>query len=177
LSPKSACTFLHRLAARRFDIVHDVNLGAARSSGVCRWQKTRGGLVRKVVVSEFVSLDGVIEDPGGSGESNRGGWSFRFDRGPEGDEFKFDELAAADALLLGRVTYDYAGHGVLTPALDWCLRSRYDPTPFRHRPVGIVGVSPGGRETARGQMVLRRILLHPPAYVMPEPQMLIPLDR
>jgi hypothetical protein len=177
LSPKSACTFLHRLAARRFDIVHDVNLGAARSSGVYRRQTTRGDLLRKVVVSEFVSLDGVIEDPGGSGESNRGGWSFRFDRGPEGDEFKFDELAAADALLLGRVTYDYAGHGVLTPALDWCLRSRYDPTPFRHRPVGIVGASPGGRETARGQMVLRRILLHPPAYVMPEPQMLIPLDR
>jgi hypothetical protein len=133
--------------------------------------------VRKVVVSEFVSLDGVIEDPGGSGESDRGGWSFRFDRGPEGDEFKFDELAAADALLLGRVTYDYAGHGVLTPALDWCLRSRYDPTPFRHRPVGIVGASPGGGETARVQMVLRQIFLHPPAYVMPEPQMLIPLDR
>jgi chromate reductase len=75
------------------------------------------------------------------------------------------------------VTYDYAGHGVLTPALDWCLRSRYDPTPFRHRPVGIVGASPGGGEAARGQMVLRQILLPPPAYVMPEPQMLIPLDR
>jgi len=53
--------------------------------------------VRRVIVSEFVSLDGVIEAPGGSGES---------DRGPEGDEFKFDELAAADALLLGRVTYE-----------------------------------------------------------------------
>ena len=62
--------------------------------------------MRKVVVSEFVSLDGIIEDPGGSGESDRGGWSFRFDRGAEGDKFKFDELAAADALLLGRVTYD-----------------------------------------------------------------------
>jgi dihydrofolate reductase len=62
--------------------------------------------VRRVIVSEFVSLDGVIEDPGGSGELDRGGWSFRFDRGPEGDEFKVDELAAADALLLGRVTYE-----------------------------------------------------------------------
>jgi dihydrofolate reductase len=62
--------------------------------------------VRRVIVSEFVSLDGVIEDPGGTGESDRGGWSFQYDRGPEGDEFKFDELAAADALLLGRVTYE-----------------------------------------------------------------------
>ena len=62
--------------------------------------------MREVVVSEFVSLDGVIEDPGGAGGFDRGGWSFRFDRGPEGDTFKFDELAAADALLLGRVTYE-----------------------------------------------------------------------
>src|SRR5215204_937512 len=62
--------------------------------------------MRRVIVSEFVSLDGVIEDPGGAGESDRGGWSFQADRGPEGEEFKFDELAAADALLLGRVTYE-----------------------------------------------------------------------
>jgi dihydrofolate reductase len=62
--------------------------------------------MRRVIVSEFVSLDGVIEDPGGSGESDRGGWSFQVDRGAEGDQFKFDELAAADTLLLGRVTYE-----------------------------------------------------------------------
>lgn len=62
--------------------------------------------MRRVIASEFVSLDGVIEDPGGAGEFDRGGWSFRFDRGPEGDKFKFDELAAADALLLGRKTYE-----------------------------------------------------------------------
>jgi dihydrofolate reductase len=62
--------------------------------------------MRKVIVSEFVSLDGVMQDPGGTGELDRGGWSFQFDRGPEGDEFKVDELAAADALLLGRVTYE-----------------------------------------------------------------------
>ena len=61
--------------------------------------------MRKVIVSEFVTLDGVIEDPGGA-ESDRGGWAFQADRGPEGDKFKFDELAAADALLLGRVTYE-----------------------------------------------------------------------
>jgi dihydrofolate reductase len=62
--------------------------------------------VRRVIVSEFVSLDGVIEDPGGAGQFDRGGWSFRSERGPEGDKFKDDELAEADALLLGRVTYE-----------------------------------------------------------------------
>lgn len=61
---------------------------------------------RKVVVSEFVSLDGVIEDPGGGEEYEHGGWAFQFDRGPEGDEFKLEEVFASDALLLGRVTYE-----------------------------------------------------------------------
>jgi dihydrofolate reductase len=60
----------------------------------------------KLVVTEFVTLDGVFEDPGGVGELDRGGWAFRFDRGPEGDAFKLDELAAADAQLLGRKTYE-----------------------------------------------------------------------
>jgi dihydrofolate reductase len=64
-----------------------------------------GGNIMKVVVSEFVSLDGVMEDPGGAEGYRHGGWSFKFNRGPEGDKFKLDELAAADALLLGRVTY------------------------------------------------------------------------
>jgi dihydrofolate reductase len=60
----------------------------------------------KVVVSQFVTLDGVVEDPGGSEGFDRGGWAFKFDRGPEGDKFKLDEVMAADALLLGRVTYE-----------------------------------------------------------------------
>jgi dihydrofolate reductase len=59
-----------------------------------------------VVVTEFISLDGVIEDPGGAEGFKHGGWSFKFDRGPEGDKFKVDELNAADAQLLGRVTYE-----------------------------------------------------------------------
>jgi dihydrofolate reductase len=48
----------------------------------------------------------VVEDPGGAEEFDRGGWAFRFDRGPEGDEFKLDEVMASGALLLGRVTYE-----------------------------------------------------------------------
>jgi len=59
----------------------------------------------KVVVTEFVSLDGVFEDPGGAEDFEHGGWSFKFDRGEDGDRFKMDELIAADAQLLGRVTY------------------------------------------------------------------------
>ena len=60
----------------------------------------------KLVVTEFITLDGVIEDPGGAEAFDRGGWAFRFDRGPEGDKFKLDELMAADAQLLGRITYE-----------------------------------------------------------------------
>ena len=59
----------------------------------------------KLVVTEFVSLDGVMEDPGGAEVYKHGGWTFKFDRGSEGDRFKLDELLASDALLLGRVTY------------------------------------------------------------------------
>jgi dihydrofolate reductase len=59
----------------------------------------------RIVVSEFVSLDGVMEDPGGAEGTRHAGWTFRFDRGPEGDRYKLDEVLAAEALLLGRVTY------------------------------------------------------------------------
>jgi dihydrofolate reductase len=65
-----------------------------------------GGNVMKVVVSEFVSLDGVMEDPGGAEGYKNGGWAFKNHRGPDGDKFKLDELSAAGALLLGRVTYE-----------------------------------------------------------------------
>jgi dihydrofolate reductase len=60
----------------------------------------------KLVVTEFVSLDGVIEDPGGSEDFEHGGWAFEFDRSEEGDKFKLDETNDSDALLLGRVTYE-----------------------------------------------------------------------
>jgi dihydrofolate reductase len=57
------------------------------------------------VVTEFVTVDGVMEDPGGGESFDRGGWAFQFARGPDGDKYKMDELLEADALLLGRVTY------------------------------------------------------------------------
>jgi dihydrofolate reductase len=63
-------------------------------------------MMGKIVVTEFISLDGVIEDPGGAENYSRGGWAFDFDRGEEGDKFKLDELFEAEAQLLGRVTYE-----------------------------------------------------------------------
>jgi dihydrofolate reductase len=60
----------------------------------------------KLVVSEFVSLDGVMEDPGGGEPFERGGWAFQFERSADGDRYKYEELMAAGALLLGRVTYE-----------------------------------------------------------------------
>lgn len=59
----------------------------------------------KIVVTEFISLDGVIEDPGGAEGFVHGGWSFKF-QDPEGMRFKLDEVLSHDALLLGRVTYE-----------------------------------------------------------------------
>jgi dihydrofolate reductase len=60
----------------------------------------------KIVVTEYISLDGVIEAPGGGEDFVHAGWTFRINRGPEGDRFKLDETRRSDALLFGRVTYD-----------------------------------------------------------------------
>ena len=59
-----------------------------------------------LVVTEFVSLDGVFEDPGGAEGYEHGGWTFEYDRGAEGNQFKLDELMDAEVQLLGRVTYE-----------------------------------------------------------------------
>ena len=61
--------------------------------------------MRKIFVTEFMTLDGVIEDPGGSEKTTHGGWSFQFGSAEAG-KYKFDELFASDAILLGRVTYE-----------------------------------------------------------------------
>jgi dihydrofolate reductase len=60
----------------------------------------------KIIVTEFVSLDGVMEDPGGAEDFKYGGWTFEIDRGDEGNRFKLEETMESDALLLGRVTYE-----------------------------------------------------------------------
>jgi dihydrofolate reductase len=60
----------------------------------------------RIVVTEFASLDGVVEDPGGSEDFRHGGWTFEYWRGEDGDKFKLDETMDSAALLLGRVTYE-----------------------------------------------------------------------
>ncbi len=61
--------------------------------------------MRKIIVSEFVTLDGVMEDPGGAEGFKLGGWTFRGESSEDEQKFKVDELFAAGGLLLGRVTY------------------------------------------------------------------------
>jgi dihydrofolate reductase len=60
----------------------------------------------KPVVTEFVSVDGVFEDPGGAEDYEHGGWTFEYDRGEDGNKFKLDEVMEAEVQLLGRVTYE-----------------------------------------------------------------------
>src|SRR5918996_4993436 len=59
----------------------------------------------RIVVTEFVSLDGVMQAPGGE-DFKHPGWSFEFDRGDDGNQFKLDETLESDVLLIGRVTYE-----------------------------------------------------------------------
>jgi dihydrofolate reductase len=65
-----------------------------------------GARMRRIVVSQFVSLDGVIEDPVGIETLGRGAWSDSAGSGPEGGKFKVDEIMDSEAMLLGRRTYD-----------------------------------------------------------------------
>ena len=60
----------------------------------------------QLVVTEFVSIDGVFEDPGGAESYEHGGWTFEYDRGADGNQYKLDELMTAEIQLFGRITYD-----------------------------------------------------------------------
>ena len=81
----------------------------------------------RIVVTEFISLDGVIEDPGGSENFEHGGWSFEFSRGEEGDQFKLDETMGSDALLLGRVTL--AGFAAGSPSREGEFADKFNSMP------------------------------------------------
>jgi dihydrofolate reductase len=83
--------------------------------------------VGRIVVTEFVSLDGVVEAPGGGEDFKYGGWSFEFSRGDEGDKFKLDETLSADALLLGRVTYE--GFAAAWPSREGDFADKFNTMP------------------------------------------------
>jgi dihydrofolate reductase len=81
----------------------------------------------KIVVTEFVSLDGVMEDPGGDGNFKHKGWTFKFNRGEAGDKFKVDETRDSEALLLGRVTYE--GFAAAWPSRDGEFADKFNSMP------------------------------------------------
>src|SRR5437762_494161 len=83
--------------------------------------------VGRIVVTEFVSLDGVVEDPGGAEDFKHGGWSFEFNRGEEGDKFKLDEAVESEALLLGRVTYE--GFAAAWPSREGEFADKFNSMP------------------------------------------------
>jgi dihydrofolate reductase len=83
--------------------------------------------VGRIVVTEFVSLDGVIEDPGGSEDFRHGGWSFEISRGDEGNKFKLDETMSSEALLLGRVTYE--GFAAAWPSREGEFADKFNTMP------------------------------------------------
>lgn len=81
----------------------------------------------RIVVTEFVSLDGVMEDPGGSEGSKHGAWTFQFSRGEEGDTFKLEETMGSEALLLGRVTYE--GFAAAWPSREGEFADKFNTMP------------------------------------------------
>jgi dihydrofolate reductase len=81
----------------------------------------------RILVTEFISLDGVVEDPGGSEDFKHSGWSFEIDRGDEGNRFKLDETMESEALLLGRVTYE--GFAEAWPQRDGEFADKFNNMP------------------------------------------------
>ena len=81
----------------------------------------------RIVVTEFVSLDGVMEAPGGGEDFKHAGWTFDIERGEEGNTFKLDETRATEALLLGRVTYE--GFAAAWPSRDGEFADKFNSMP------------------------------------------------
>jgi dihydrofolate reductase len=81
----------------------------------------------RIGVTEYISVDGVVEAPSGMEAFERVGWTDDFTRGPEGDAFKFEETMASDALLLGRGTYD--GFAPVWPHMPGEFADRFNALP------------------------------------------------
>ena len=81
----------------------------------------------RLVVTEYISVDGVVEAPSGTESFERVGWSDAFSRGPEGEQFKWDETRASDALLLGRVTYE--GFAAVWPHFEGEFADKFNSMP------------------------------------------------
>jgi dihydrofolate reductase len=81
----------------------------------------------KIVVTEFVSLDGVMEAPGGGEDYKHQGWTFEVDRGADGDKFKLEETLGTEALLLGRRTYE--GFAAAWPSMEGEFADKFNGMP------------------------------------------------
>jgi dihydrofolate reductase len=81
----------------------------------------------RIFVTEFVSLDGVMEAPGGGESYRHGGWTFQINRGPEGEKFKLEETLASEALLLGRRTYE--GFAKAWPSMKGPFADKFNSMP------------------------------------------------
>jgi dihydrofolate reductase len=100
-----------------------LNIAALADSGNINQKEDRMG---RIVVTEFVSLDGVMEAPGGEDFKYKG-WSFEIDRGDDGNQFKLDETNDSAALLLGRVTYE--GFAAAWPSREGDFADKFNEMP------------------------------------------------
>jgi dihydrofolate reductase len=81
----------------------------------------------RIVVTEYMSVDGVVEAPSGTESFERVGWTDAFSRGPEGEKFKFDETMNSEALLLGRLTYE--GFAPVWPHFEGQVADKFNTMP------------------------------------------------
>jgi dihydrofolate reductase len=81
----------------------------------------------KIVVTEFISLDGVMEAPGGGEDYKHAGWTFEISRGEEGNTFKLKETFDSEALLLGRITYE--GFAKTWPSREGEFADKFNTVP------------------------------------------------
>jgi dihydrofolate reductase len=89
--------------------------------------RTEEDAMGRIVVTEFISLDGVIEAPGGGEGYKHDGWTFEIDRGDGGNQFKLDETMSSAALLLGRRTYE--GFAAAWPERDGEFADKFNTMP------------------------------------------------
>ncbi len=81
----------------------------------------------RIIVTEYISIDGVIEAPGGTEDYEHVNWVFEFDRGEDGQKFKDDEAFDAEALLLGRITYE--GFAPAWPTMEGAVADKFNAMP------------------------------------------------
>jgi dihydrofolate reductase len=81
----------------------------------------------RIVVTEYISIDGVIEAPGGDEDYEHVNWVFEFERGEEGQKFKDDETLGSEALLLGRITYE--GFAPAWPTMEGEIADKFNAMP------------------------------------------------